>query len=166
MPARALLGLMLGAIVAGCGGGAHGHWTDPGARLVDGIWIGPQIACPPARDECGVISSGARAALSEAERSQVVQVEWVSLPTHFVTAGGGQRTPQSLSGLVTWVAALVTLRDGGERAVGLGCHLEYAQSGGFDGLASECHPATLTDWQDGAVPPNLPLVVTPASQAP
>jgi hypothetical protein len=67
----------------------HGHpllhqvWghdrTDPGARLVDGIWIGPQIACPPARDECGVISSGARAALSDAERSQVVQVEWVSL---------------------------------------------------------------------------------------
>jgi hypothetical protein len=166
MPARALLGLMLGAIVAGCGGGAHGHWTDPGARLVDGIWIGPQIACPPARDECGVISSGARAALSDAERSQVAEVEWVSLPTHFVTDGGEQRTPRSQFGLVTWVAALVTLRDGGERAVGLGCQLEYAQSGGFDGLASECHPATLADWQDGAVPPNLPLVVTPASQAP
>jgi hypothetical protein len=164
MPARALLGLMLGAIVAGCGGGAHGHWTDRGARLVDGIWIGPQIACPPARDECGVISSGARAALSDAERSQVVQVAWVSLPSHFVTDGGEQRTPQSLSGLVTWVAALVTLRDGGERAVGLGCQLEYAQSGGFDGLASECHPATLTDWQDGAVP--LPLVVTPTNPAP
>ena len=164
MPARALLGLVLGAILAGCGGGAHGHWTDPGARLIDGIWIGPQIACPPARDECGVISSGARAALSDAERSQVVQVAWVSLPSHFVTDGGEQRTPQSLSGLVTWVAALVTLRDGGERAVGLGCQLEYAQSGGFDGLASECHPATLTDWQDGAVP--LPLVVTPTNPAP
>ena len=94
MPARALLGLVLGAILAGCGGGAHGHWTDPGARLVDGIWIGPQIACPPARDECGVISSGARAALSDAEWSQVVQVEWVSLPTHFVTDGGEKRTPR------------------------------------------------------------------------
>jgi hypothetical protein len=166
MPAHALLGLVLGAILAGCGGGAHGHWTDPGARLVDDIWIGPQIACPPPRDECGVISSGARAALSEAERSQVVQVEWVSLPTHFVTDGGEQRTPQSHFGLVTWVAALVTLRDGGERAVGLGCEFRYAQGGGFDGLASECHPATLTDWQDGAVPPNLLLIVTPAPQAP
>jgi hypothetical protein len=166
MPARALLGLMLGAIVAGCGGGAHGHWTDPGARLVDGIWIGPQIACPPACDECGVISSGARAALSDTERSQVVQVGWVSLPTHFVTDGGEQRTPRPHFGLVTWVAGLVTLRDGGERVVGLGCQLEYAQSGGFDDHASECHPTTLIDWQDGAVPPNLPLVVTPASQAP
>lgn len=164
MPARALLGLMLGAIVAGCGGGAHGHWTDPGARLVDGIWIGPQIACPPARDECEVISSGARAALLDAERSQVVQVEWVSLPSHIVTDGGEPRTPQPGFGLVKWVAALVTLRDGGERAIGLGCELRYAQSGGFDGLASECHPATLTDWQDGAVP--LPLVVTPANPAP
>ena len=166
MRTRFLLGLMLGAILAGCGGGAHGHWTDPGSRLVDGIWIGPQITCPPARDECGVISRGAQVALSDAERSQVVQVEWVSLPGHFVTDGGEQRTPQPHFGLVTWVAALVTLKDGGARAVGLGCQLEYAQSGGFDGLASECHPTTLGDWQDGAVPPNLPLVVTPAFQAP
>jgi hypothetical protein len=44
------------------------------------------------------------------------------------------------------------------------CQVGYAQSGGFDGHASECHPATLTDWQDGAVP--LPLVVTPANPAP
>ena len=80
MPARALLGLMLEAIVAGCGGGAHGHWTDPGARLVEGIWIGQPMACPPVRDECGVISSGARTALSVAEQSQMMQVEWVSLP--------------------------------------------------------------------------------------
>jgi hypothetical protein len=113
-----------------------------------------------------VISSGARAALSDTERSQVAQVAWVSLPSHFVTDGGEQRTPRPRFGLVTWVAALVTLRDGGERAVGLGCELRYAQSGGFDGLASECRPATLADWQDGAVPPNLPLVVTPAYQAP
>jgi hypothetical protein len=166
MPARALLGLTLGSILAGCGGGAHGHWTDPGARLVDGIWIGPQIACPPARDECGVISRGAQVALSDAERSQVVQVAWVSLPSHFVTDAGEQRTPQPYFGLVTWVAALVTLKDGGERAVGLGCEFRHAQSGGFDDLDSECHPATLTDWQDGAVPPNLPLVVTPANPAP
>jgi len=156
MPARALLGLMLGAIVAGCGGGAHGHWTDPGARLVDGIWIGPQIACPPARDECGVISSGARAALSDTERSQVAQVAWVSLPSHFVTDGGEQRTPRPRFGLVTWVAALVMLKDGGERAVGLGCELRYAQSGGFDDLDSTCRPTTLADWQDGAVPPSFP----------
>jgi len=81
MAARPLLGVVLGAILAGCGGGGHGHWTDPGARLVDGIWIGPRIACPPARDECGVISSGARAALSYADRSEVIQVAWVSLPT-------------------------------------------------------------------------------------
>jgi hypothetical protein len=111
-----------------------------------------------------VISRGAQAALSDAERSQVAQVEWVSLPSHFVTDAGEQRTPRPGFGLVTWVATLVKLRDGGERAVGLGCELRHAQSGGFDGLASECHPATLTDWQDGAVP--LPLVVTPANPAP
>jgi hypothetical protein len=155
---------MLGAILAGCGGVAHGHWTDPGARLVDGIWIGPQIACPPVRDECAVIANGAQVALLDADRSQVVQVAWVSLPSHFVTDGGEHRTPMPGLGLVTWVAALVTLKDGSERAVGLGCQLEYAQSGGFDGAASECHPAMLTDWQDGAVP--LPLVVTSANPAP
>jgi len=83
-----------------------------------------------------------------------------------MTDGGEQRIPRPHFGLVTWVAALVTLRDGGEQAVGLGCQSEYAQSGGFDSHASECHPATLTDWQDGAVPPNLPLVVTPANPAP
>ena len=164
MPARALLGLVLGAILAGCGGGAHGHWTDPGARLVDGIWIGPQIACPPARDECGVISSGARAALSDAERSQVVQVEWVSLPSHFVTDAGEQRTPMLTFGIETRVAALVTLDGRRERTVGLSCYFPYYTSGGLDLSAANCTPATLTDWQDGAVP--LPLVVTPTNPSP
>lgn len=152
-PAQILLGLMLGAIVAGCGGADHGHWTDPGARLVDGIWIGPQIACPPARDECGVISSGARAALSDAEWSKVVQVEWVELPTHFVTDGGGARIAGLGHGIETWVAALVTLDGGHERAVGLSCYFPYDPSGGLAVSAAHCTPAKLVDWQDGAVPP-------------
>lgn len=166
MPARGLLGLMLGVIVAGCGGGAHGHWADPGARLVDGIWIGRQIACPPARDECGVISSGARAALSDAERSKVVQVEWVSLPSHFVTDGGEQRTPRLTYGIDTWVAALVTLDDGRERAVGLSCYFPYTTSGGLVLSAAKCTPAKLADWQDGAVPAGVPRLVTPGNPIP
>ena len=120
------------------------------------MWIGPEIACPPARDECATISSGAQAGLSDAERSQVDQIVWVSLPTHFVTDGGEPRTPRPRVGLVTWVAALVRLKDGGERAIGLGCEFRYAQSGGFDDLTSECHPTTLADWRDGPVPPSFP----------
>ena len=165
MRTRLHLAVVLSVIaLAGCGGGTHGHWTDPGARLVDGIWIGPQIACPPARDECGVISSGARAALSEADRSQVVQVEWVSLPSHFVTDAGEQRTPMLTFGIETRVAALVTLDGGRERTVGLSCYFPYYTSGGLDLSAANCTPATRTDWQDGAVP--LPLVVTPTNPSP
>jgi hypothetical protein len=166
MPARALLGLLLGAIVAGCGGSSHGHWTDPDARLVDGIWIGPQTACPPARDECGVISTGARAALSDAERSKVVAVQWVELPTHFVTDAGEQRTARLGYGIETWTAALVTLDGGHERVVGLSCYFPYNTTSDLELSLATCTPAKLADWQDGAVPPNLPLVVTPASQAP
>lgn len=158
MSTRALLGLMLGAIVAGCGGGDHGHWTDAGARLVDGIWIGPQIACPPARDECAVISNGAQAALSDAERSKVVAVEWVELPTHFVTDAGEPRTPRLNYGIETWVAALVTLDGGRERAVGLSCYFPYKTSGGLELSTAKCTPAKLADWQDGAVPPPSGIV--------
>jgi hypothetical protein len=154
MPAPALLGLMLGALVAGCGG-SHGHWTDPGVRLVDGTWIGPQLACPPARDECGAISSGARAALSDAVREQVAQVAWVSLPTHFVTAAGEERTAHLGYGIETWTAALVTLDDRRERVVGLRCYFPYTTDGGIDLSVATCTPAELTDWQDGAVPSGM-----------
>lgn len=156
-PRQFLLGLVLGAIVAGCGSGAHGHWTDPGARLVDGMWIGPQVACPPARDECAAITSGARAALPENERPQVVQVAWVGLPTHIVTDGGEPRTARLSYGIDTWEAALVTLDDGRERAVGLDCYFPYTTAGLLEVSAANCQPTTLADWQDGAVPPSFPL---------
>jgi hypothetical protein len=170
-PFRALVGLLLATVVVGCGGGAngttdpgggaHGRWTDPGARLVDGLWIGPQIACPPARDECVAISTGARSALSEAERAEVARVQWVSLPTHFVTDGGEPRTARLAVGIDTWAAALVTLRDGRERAVGLDCYLPHTSGGRLETSAASCRPAALADWQDGAVPPSLPPVVVP-----
>ena len=157
---------MLGTAVVGCGGvahgptdpggGAHGRWTDPGARLVDGLWIGPQIACPPARDECAAITAGARSALSDAERAEVAQVQWVSLPTHFVTDGGERRTPRVAVGIDTWAAALVTLGDGREHAVGLDCHFPYTSAGQLELSGAGCKPATLADWRDGAVPPSFP----------
>lgn len=155
MPALALLWLLLGAL-AGCGAGAgHGHWADPGVRLVDGIWIGPQVACPPAPGECETIASGARKALPAADRSRVAQIAWVSLPTHFVTDGGEQRTPRLGVGLSTWVAAMVTLEDGSTRVVGLGC--TFLSTGGvFDYINSGCGPGELRDWRDGGVPPSYP----------
>jgi hypothetical protein len=156
--------LALGVVLAGCGGGPtsagrppqHGHWTDPGARLVDGLWVGPQIACPPARDECAAIAAGARAALSDADRAEVLQVGWVSLPTRFVTDGGERRTPRLTVGIDTWAAAVVTLGDGRERAVGLDCYFPHSSAGRLDVSAASCKPATLADWQDGAVPPSFP----------
>ncbi len=153
--ARGLLGLLLGVIVAGCGGMPAGHWTDAGTRLVDGMWIGPQIGCPPARDECVAIAIGGQLGLPEAERSQVKQVAWVSLPTHFVTSGGEPRTPRVRWGIDTFEAALITLADGRQRVIGLGCMLGYTSNNVLSGDAS-CQPTTLTDWQDGAVPQSYP----------
>ena len=153
--ARALLGLWLGVIVAGCGAAPAGHWTDPGTRLVDGKWIGPQIGCPPARNECAVIAIGGQLGLPEAERSLVKQVAWVSLPTHFVTDAGEPRTPRINWGIDTFEAALITLSDGSQRVIRLGCMFGYASYGVLSGDA-RCQPTTLTDWQDGAVPPSFP----------
>jgi hypothetical protein len=144
--ARGLLGLWLGVVVAACGG-AHGHWADPDVRLVDGMWTGRQIACPPARDECATISSGAQAGLSDTERSLVAKIVWVALPTQFVTDAGEPRTPRSHVALATWVAALVTMKDGRERVVGLACE--------FWRVPARCDPSTLADWRDGAIPPSF-----------
>jgi hypothetical protein len=155
MLARGLLGLWLALVVAGCGSGPAGHWTDPGTRLVDGMWIGPQIGCPPTRDECVAIAIGGQLGLPVAERSQVKQVAWVSLPTHFVTNAGEPRTPRIQWGIDTLEAALVTLADGSQRVIGLGCVLPYTSNGVLTGGAS-CQPFTLTDWQDGAVPKTYP----------
>ena len=131
--ARGLLGLWLGAmLVAGCGGGgAHGHWTDPDARLVDGVWIGSPIACPPVRDECAPIEDSARGGLSDADAARVARITWVSLPTRFVTDEGQTVMPGRHVGIWTWAAALVTLDDGAERVVGMLCMFSY--SGGDDG---------------------------------
>ena len=139
--ALGLLGLWLGVmIVAGCGGGVvHGQWTDPGVRLVDGTWIGLETTCPPG-DTCAPVTDAARAGLSDAERSQVVRVARVALPTHFVTDGGESRTASRGFGIVRWAAALVTLADGRQRVVGLSC-------------SSKCTPMALPDWQDGSAPP-------------
>lgn len=153
--ARGLLGLWLGLVVAGCDSVSDGHWTDAGTHLVDGTWVGPQIGCPPGSNECAVIAVGAQRGLPEAERSQVTQVSWVSLPTHFVTNGGEPRTPRIRWGVETFEAALVTLADGRQRVIGLSCELSYVRIGVLSGDSS-CQPTTLTDWRDGAVPPSFP----------
>jgi len=153
--ARALLGLCVGLVVAGCGSGPGGHWTDPGTRLVDGMWIGPRIGCPPARDECAAIAIGGKLGLPETERPLAKEVAWVALPTHFVTDGGEPRTPRLNWGIDTFEAALVTLSDGRQRVVGLSCMLGYTDNGVLSGDAS-CQPTTLTDWQAGVVPPSFP----------
>lgn len=156
--ALGLLRIWLGVVVAGCGsgGGTHGHWTDPGARLIDGMWIGPQTTCPPG-GSCAPITDAARAGLSDTERSQVVRIARVALPTHFMTDEGEPRAPSPGVGIVRWAAALVTLADGRQRVVGLGC------------WAEKCEPMSLPDWQDGAVwpsgtqgPPGHPRIVPPA----
>lgn len=142
--------------MAACSFGGGAHWADPGARLVDGLWIGASILCPPGPSECTVVETAARKALPPEERMQVAQVERVSLPTHFVTAAAEPRTPRPGVGISQWEAVLVTLGDGSQRAVGLGCRLVYDGSGAFDDLDSECLPADLRDWQDGAEPPSFP----------
>ena len=140
-------------VVAGCGGGAHGHWADPGARLVDGMWIGPQIVCPPARDGCASISSGAQVGVSDTEPSQVVQIPWVSLPTHFVTDEGEPRSPARGVGIVTsppcrrrWIANATAWS-------GWVANLLHTSDGPVAGSAAKCTPVPLSDWQDGAVHP-------------
>ena len=147
--ALGLLGLWLGVmIVAGCGGGGvHGHWADPDARLVDDVWIGSQIGCPPARDECAAIEDGARAGLSDADAGRVARIAWVALPTRFVTDGGETLAPRRHVGIATWAAALVTLDDGAERVVGLLCQFSYSGDGGRLNAGASCAWQPLPDWQ-------------------
>lgn len=151
---RAVVTLLLAVVAAGCGAPAVGHWTDPGVRLVDGVWIGPAMDCPT-RDECPMIARGAMAGLSDADRSQVAQVQWVSLPTSYVTANGEPRTPRPNVGVRTWAAALVTFGDGRERVVGLSCGFGRTSDGNLAPNAS-CDPAELIDWKDGVAPPSYP----------
>jgi hypothetical protein len=151
-----VIGLWLGALLGGCGGAPHGHWTDPGARLVDGMWIGPPITCPTARDECAVVASAAPEGLSAAERSQIVKIAEVEPPSHFETDGGEPRTPLGRIGIRTFAAALVTLDSGRERVVGLNCQFPYGRDGQLRSSDAECMPMELVDWRDGAVPPSFP----------
>jgi hypothetical protein len=120
------------------------------------MWIGPQVGCPPARGECPAITGGALEGITDAERSRVAQVVMVQLPTHFVTAGGQPRSPRLHEGIGEFAAALVTLDDGSQRAVGLECLFPYNPDGTVQASRAHCGPARLRDWQDGAVPPSFP----------
>jgi hypothetical protein len=74
---RGLVGL-----VAACGGGViHGHWVDPGVRLVDGMWIGPRAGWSPIREGVrGHLEHGTSRAIrgSGAHR---IEILWVALPS-------------------------------------------------------------------------------------
>ncbi len=152
--ARGLLGLWLGVmmVVACGGGGAHGHWTDPDAHLVDGVWIGSPIACPPLSDECALIADSARAGLSDADAARVARITRVSLPTRFVTDGGKIFAPGPHYGIWTWAAALVTLDDGAERVVGMLCMFAYSGDDGRLIADARCAQQPLPGWEDGSVP--------------
>jgi hypothetical protein len=119
---------LLALLVVGCGG-VRGQWEDPGARLVDGTWIGPNVGCPPARAECRAIEDAARAAVWTPDGPPIAGVAWVDLPRHFVTDTGERRTPRGRVGILTLTAALVTFADHSQRVVGLSCHFPYDSDG-------------------------------------
>ncbi len=77
-----------------------------------------------------------------ADAPHVTDIEWVALPTQFVTFGGESRTPHFFIGVEKRTAALVTLDDGRERVVGLLCAYDF----------SNCSRDELEEWRDGAVP--------------
>ena len=84
-------------------------------------------------------------ALTDAERSRVVSVERVALPSQFASFLGDRRMARDGGGIVVFVAALVTLDDGQQRVVGLAC---------ARGETSwHCPPTQLTWWRDGEAPP-------------
>jgi hypothetical protein len=151
LPARKTLvliaGLLLVVLLGAAWAGTHGRWLDPDARLVDGTWIGGPIDCPPEVDRCARMRSAALSALTDAERSRVASVVRVALPTQWQDYLGGRRTAWTRAGIVVFVAALVTLDDGQQRVVGLGCASDM----------THCNPSPPTWWRDGGAPPWLPF---------
>jgi hypothetical protein len=114
--------LIVGVVATSTDPTTHGHWTDPGTRLVDGLWVGPAIACQPEQADCAAVAIGAREALAFWEQGQVAQIQWVTLPSQFVTDVGEPRSANTSWGILSRVAAIVTFDDGHERSVGLQCY--------------------------------------------
>jgi hypothetical protein len=159
MAVRSWLGLLpMIFVIAACavGAAARPGWQGPEVHLVDGAWIGTEVACVADDLECKTVVDRTMKALQPDVRARVTRAALATLPTEFVTATGETRRAHVSAGIDTRKAVVIDLVDGSRRVIGLWCYLPYANGGGLIVRDATCDIAPLDYWLDGNVPPSYP----------
>jgi hypothetical protein len=128
MRVRPSLGLLpIVAMIAACGvgSGAPGApgWQGSEVHLVDGTWIGTEVACGADDLECRTVIDLTMKALQPDVRARVTRAALATLPTEYLTATGEIRTAHISAGIATRKAVVLDLAGGTRRVIGLWCHL-------------------------------------------
>jgi hypothetical protein len=149
-----LAGLLL--LLGACGPPVVAGWRGVDVHLVDGTWIGTEMACSDDNIECQTILKRTSAALSPEVRSKVKSMVLAGLPTTYVTASGETLTASVTGGILTREAVVLDLVEGTRSVVGLWCYLPSSSEGVLSVRDVTCDIAPLEYWRDGNVPPTVP----------
>ena len=153
---RLVLGL---AIVLGCGIGAvaaaelikpaPAGWFDPGAHVVDGLWLGGETACSvEGEQECSLALDAAFERLAVIEPEATVTSASVAKPVGAYRNGRGGTILATTAGWVTYNIVVLGLADGERLMVGVHCEPRMERESGS--IPARC--------QADAAPVNVPRV--------
>jgi hypothetical protein len=97
-------------------------WSDPGAHVVDGLWLGSETACSlRGGQECSLALDAALERLAVIEPEATVASAAIARPVGAYRNGRGGTVLATTSGWVVYRIALLGLADGRQVMVGVYC---------------------------------------------
>ncbi|MDF2735226.1 MAG: hypothetical protein K0S97_1849 [Chloroflexota bacterium] len=97
-------------------------WSDPGAHVVDGLWLGTGTACSLAGgDECSLALGAALERLAVIEPEATVTSASVATPVGAYRNGRGGTILATTAGWVTYNIVVLELADGERLMIGVHC---------------------------------------------
>ncbi len=124
-------------------------WTDPGAHVVDGLWLGAATACPlEGGQECSLALDAAMARLAVITSTATVTSASVAKPVGAYRNGRGGTILATTAGWVTYNIVVLGLADGKRLMVGVYCEPRMERESGS--IPAHC--------QADAAPVNAPRV--------
>jgi hypothetical protein len=123
-------------------------WTDPGAHIVDGYWVGPEASCPMGPDDsCTFQIAEAKKLITPSDLVAVVGAVTAPLLTRWIRAdGNGYIAIRAGLGSLDFV--ILDLGSGRRRAFVVFC--SYPPSQGCQQL-----PGAASDYRVGTTPTGL-----------
>ena len=128
---------------------APAGWFDPGAHVVDGLWLGGETACSPGGGhECSLALDAALERLAVIEPEATVTSASVARPVGAYRNGRGGTILATTAGWVTYNVVVLGLADGRRLMVGVHCEPRMERESGA--IPARC--------QADAAPVNAPQV--------